>query len=156
MFGYTHRISDMKKLTRLLRRAHAIEIGAFYAYDGHWKSLPDSDPAKHRIYEIQFEELLHRLTVLNMLRRLDAKPSPTQDFILWCIGKTISFSCYLMGRRAAMWGARIMEVMGKNIYVDIAEEALDQGRNVMAYQLGEMAMAEMRHQRFFEKVLYGN
>lgn len=143
----------MKRLIRLLQLAHAIEIGAYNAYEGHWNSIPANEVERIKIWVIQCEEYLHREELKKMLRKLDAKPSKILDAILWVIGKSISVSCYVMPRKMAMWGAEIMEIMGSGIYYRVAEAALDEDQLKMCHDLVKMGRQEERHEQFFRKYL---
>jgi rubrerythrin len=147
-------INMENKLTRLLKQAHAIEIGAYNAYEGHWRSLAKNKLSEaRRIVEIQGDERAHMLAVERFLRTVNAKPSKIQDAILWIIGKSISIACYIMGYRAAMWGAKVMEVMGSNIYEKLAKVARDEGYPAMGVELDYMQRSEIEHEEFFKSCL---
>lgn len=140
------------RLIRLLKQAHAIEIGAYHAYEGHWRSLAETKPDEAKqIVWIQSEEQDHKLAVERLLRSLNAKPSKILDGILWIIGKTISGACHVMGYRAAMFGAKIMEKLGSNTYWVLAREAYNSGHPEMHSELCSMARNEEEHEKFFEK-----
>lgn len=140
------------KLVIMLQQAYAIEIGAFNAYEGHWRSV-SSSYERAQIQEIQKEELEHKLAVGQMLAELKAKPSIILNVILWLIGKSISLACYVMGRKAAMWGAGVMEKLGTLCYKRIAAEAKLKGHRAMAHDLEDMQEAEERHDKFFQSRL---
>jgi len=140
------------KLIRLLQQAYAIEIGAFEAYEGHWRSLK-TPQERGLIQAIQLEEVEHRENVERMLKELGAKPNRFYNAILYVIGKSISIGCRFMGYRLAMWGAGIMEKLGGACYKRIAREARDEGYPAMAVDLDEMQAAEERHETFFKDVL---
>lgn len=137
------------KLIRLLKQAHAIEIGAYEAYEGHIKTLFPSR-VSYGIMIIQSQEADHRYALKCMLESLEAKPSWFMDTILWCIGRSISLACYVMGYRAAMWGAKIMEIMGSKVYYELAREAAEQCFYGMSDDLFDMALQE-EHEEFFIK-----
>ena len=141
------------RLIKLLKQAHAIEIGAFHAYSGHWRSLPVGSIERVQVHLIQFDELAHKLKLEVMLESLDAQPSRFQDAILWCIGKTISVGCHIFGYKAAMWGAKIMEIMGSNVYFNLAREAARVGDREMSNYLYDMGVQEEEHEEFFKKCL---
>lgn len=143
----------MTKLVKLLRQAHAIEVGAYNAYEGHYKSLPDDSDERHKIFLIRQEENIHREILKRMLAEFGAKPSRFQDAILWVIGKSISIACSFMGYRMAMWGARMMERLGAVCYHKIALEALNEGRRDLAKQLIEMQKNEQDHEKYFMSIL---
>lgn len=136
----------------MLQQAYAIEIGAINAYEGHWRSTSNTFE-RAQIKEIQRDEIFHKEEVGRMLSELKAKPSVILNAILWLIGKSISLACYIMGRKAAMWGAGIMEKMGTLCYKRIALEARTKGHRSMASDLEEMQEAEERHEKFFQSRL---
>jgi rubrerythrin len=131
-----------------LKKAHAIEIGAFEAYKGHAKYTKD-EAVKRKILEIQQDEFQHRLEVGSMLHDLGEKSDIFLDFTLWCIGQSISIACRFMGARAAAWGAKIMEVMGSRVYDDLAKTSVDEGQSHLARKLQNMARTEEEHEQFF-------
>lgn len=144
----------MTELVKMLRRAHAIEIGAYNAYEGHWRSIkPITCEERGKIKWIQIDELLHRETIERMLKELGGKPSFFLDSILWVIGKSISIACYVMPYRAAMWGAKIMESMGSEIYENLILQAIfdDHGQYVKEFM--EMAQKEKEHEKYFKSIL---
>lgn len=146
--------ANKMKLIKMLRMAHAIEIGAYNAYEGHWRSIADTRPEEaKRIVWIQAEERTHKLTTEHYLRTLNAEPSKVLDSILWVIGKTISTGCHVFGYRMAMWGAKVMEVLGSDIYRKLAAEALRCGDIKMSAHLWDMNKAEREHEKFFESML---
>jgi demethoxyubiquinone hydroxylase (CLK1/Coq7/Cat5 family) len=134
-----------------LKKAHAIEIGAFQAYKGHAKYTQD-EAIKSKILEIQHDEFRHRMEVGSMLYDLGEKSDIFLDLILWCIGQSISFACRFMGARAAAWGAKIMEIMGSSIYLDLAKES--EGCVSIEYKrkFEEMARNEQEHEEFFDSL----
>lgn len=140
------------KLIKLLQQAYAIEIGAFEAYEGHWRSLYHPQE-RGLIQTIQLEEKEHQEHLLEMLDHLGAEPSRFYNAILYYIGKTISFGCRFMGYRLAMWGAGVMEKMGGFCYKRLSRVAKEHGFEEMAETLREMQLAEERHEKFFEDVL---
>lgn len=143
----------MSKFIKLLKRAHAIEIGAYHAYEGHWRSLPNDSVSQNTIKAIQTDELNHKKAVAQMLKDLNAKSSPLLDTILWLIGKSISIACHFMGFRMAMWGAKIMEIMGANIYRKLVQIAVKERQYTMALGLSYMQRAEEDHERYIKTCL---
>lgn len=144
------------KLTRLLRRAYAIEIGAYHAYEGHWRSLPKDSVAQNTIKAIQCDEVIHRELILRMLKELESKPSPILNAVLWVIGKSISAACHVLGYKAAMWGAKIMEVMGAGLYRKLARIARDEGHPAMGVELDFMQRSEEDHERYLGLLMSGD
>lgn len=142
----------MNKLVRLLKQAHAVETGAYNAYEGHWRSLK-KESERNKVQEIQKDEWFHRQSVGWMLIELKSEPSEFLETVMYLVGKTISIACYVMGYRAAMWGAKIMEVMGKNIYKKLAQIARDEGYPAMGVELDLMQKAEESHEEYFKSRL---
>lgn len=138
----------MSKLVRLLRFAHAVEIGAYHAYEGHWRSLPTDSVPQNTIKAIQADELYHRTELARMLKSFGSGPSPALDGILWCIGKTISAGCYIMGYRMAMLGAKVMEIMGADIYKKLLIAARSENKSELLSELSRMEMNERDHERY--------
>lgn len=141
------------KLARMLQQAHAIEIGAYHAYEGHCKSLPIDSDVRRRIRIIQNEEFHHRSVVYAMLRIIDSKPDPILDTLFLAIGKTISIACRVMSRKMAMFGAKIMERLGDVCYARIAAEARRSNLIGLALQLERMQKTEKEHETFFKEQL---
>jgi len=132
-----------------LKKAHAIEIGAFEAYGGHAKYTKD-ESVKKRIEAIRHDEFQHRMEVGSMLYDLGEKSDIFLDFMLWCIGKSIALACKFMGARAAAWGAKIMEIMGSAVYRDLAKEASNRVLPEYERKFEEMARTEEEHEEFFK------
>ena len=141
-----------KKLIRLLQQAHAIEIGAYHAYEGHWRSSKNTKES-NQIQSIQIDELVHRHKVRFMLEQLNAQRNPILDALFWVIGKTISASCYVIGYKAAMWGAGLMERLGSVCYYRIAREVKGLTNMRMYVTLLDMAIQEEEHEEFFKGCL---
>ena len=139
----------MSKLIKILRKAHAIEIGAYEAYEGHWRSTKDPEK-KRRLKEIQKDEWSHKQAVGWMLIELGAESNKELDFLMYCIGKMVSISCYVIGPRAAAWGAKLFEVMGSQIYWKAAIEAIDEKNIPMCRELFCMSDKEREHEEFFK------
>lgn len=137
----------MNKLIFLLKYAHAVEIGAYNAYEGHWRSLPNGSIAQDTIKAIQIDEKNHQQALEGFLQAFNSKPSPILDGILWCIGKSISMACHFMGYNAAMLGAKIMEKLGSAIYFNLAREAASFD-SVLSNTLYTMGTVEEDHERF--------
>jgi demethoxyubiquinone hydroxylase (CLK1/Coq7/Cat5 family) len=136
----------MTKLISLLKRAHAIEIGAYHAYEGHWRSLPTGSVAQDTIKAIQIDEKNHREDLVKILAGFGYRSNPVYDAVLWCIGKSISIACYVMGYKAAMLGAKVMETMGSAIYFDISREAAKLGMRDLSNTLYVMGTNEETHE----------
>lgn len=140
----------MKKLIRLLKIAHAVEIGAIQAYGGHWRSLPDNSEEQLNVYVIQLEEIQHRETCENYLLYLGAQSSKFLDITLFFIGNIIGKMCYVSPKKASAFGAAIMEIIGSKIYNRLADEAIDLEMKNLASQFLVMAHTETNHEIYFK------
>lgn len=139
----------MKKLIKILRLAHAIEIGAYEAYEGHSKTVK-SPHIKKRLKEIQKDEWFHKQAVGFMLIDLEAESNKALDLLMYWVGKFISFSCYVIGYRAAMWGAKIFEILGSDIYFRAHILSLHCDVNMgISGELRKMCLKEREHEEFF-------
>ena len=142
----------MGKLVRILRLAHAIEIGAYEAYEGHWRTVKN-DGQRKILQRIQKDEWFHKQAVGFMLIELEAKSNKFLDSIMYFIGKSVSISCYVIGYRAAMWGAKLFEIMGSGIYRQASAEAFKIRHIRMYRELWEMNRTEKEHEEFFKMCL---
>ncbi len=145
----------MKRLIFLLKFAHAVEIGAYNAYEGHWRTLPFTSKEGKKIREIQLEEQHHREQLDEILKSFGTKSNVVMDSILFLIGRSVSIGCYVMGYRAAMWGAKILELMGADVYKEIIREAKKLKFDDIILTAEGMQWAEEEHEAFFKSCLKG-
>jgi rubrerythrin len=141
----------MKKLIRQLKFAHAAEIAAYHAYEGHWRSVSNQAEQDY-IKGIALDELKHIYTLEKMLEGLQAKPSPILDRAGKYVGELLGLACFYSGWRLPMWVAGVMEKIGTASYKDIADTAIDNERYIMATSLLEMAKVEYEHEQYFERL----
>lgn len=141
----------MKKLIRQLRFAHAAEIAAYHAYEGHWRSVSNQAEQDY-IKTVALDELAHIFTLDKMLECLGSSPSPTMDKLGKVVGEVIGFMCYYTGWRLPMYVAFIMEKIGTASYENIAIEAAEEGRLALAAKLLEMGKVEAKHEEWFRTV----
>lgn len=142
----------MSQLIKMLQKAHAGEIAAYHAYQGHWKALPLGEQ-RTKIQEIQKDELEHREIIVKILKHLGAKPSRFRDMVFMVIGKLASFLCKWSGWTLPMKGALLIEKIGTIGYLDIMEMAIIHGfPDIAVISLG-MATKEEEHQEYFREVL---
>lgn len=143
----------MKKLIKMLQKAHAVEVGAYAAYEGHWRStLPITSVVRGEIKWIQVDELLHKEQIEKMLARLEAKPNRILDWMFGVVGKIISMSCYVLPAKLAAYGAELIESIGKNDYLQLVLEAEGQGMPDMAQELFTIWCAELKHELYMNKL----
>jgi hypothetical protein len=89
------------RLVAQLQLAYSGELGAGFAYRGHWRSLRDPDE-RARVRQIEEEEWHHRDLVGDMLKGLGAGPRPFREAVFWIIGRCW---CGLLGLVPPMYGA---------------------------------------------------
>lgn len=139
------------KLVKALQDAHAGELAAYYAYQGHWKSL--KDPAERaKVQEIQEDELEHILFLSHYLHKMGYQSSPYKDFIWTRIGKAIGVLCHITGWWLPMRIAGMMERIGTKSYVKLSAIAKEEGHPVLARKLLEMAKTEEDHEKYFADI----
>lgn len=141
----------MRKLIRMLKFAHAAEIAAYHAYEGHWRSTTNITEQNH-LKKIQLDELKHIYTIERMLTNLSAKPNEFLDKCGKVIGELIGLACFYSGWRLPMLVAGLMEKIGTASYQDIANEAIKQECFVLAYHLLEMGKVESEHEKYFKEI----
>lgn len=141
----------MKKLIRQLRFAHAAEIAAYHAYEGHWRSVSNQAEQEY-IKTVALEELAHIFTLEKMLECLGYSPDSFLDKCGKIVGELIGFACYYSGWRLPMYVAFVMEKIGTASYENIAMEAAEQGKLAMAAKLLEMGKVEAKHEEWFRTV----
>lgn len=141
-----------KKLIRELQKAHAGEIAAYFAYDGHWKSAKSLSD-KSAILSIQMEEMEHILVTKKYLAILGARSSRNRDALFYIIGRIASALCYIAGERLPLIGARLIETIGVTNYKEMVLLAAEENFPNMALKFQHMAQAEKAHERFFRERL---
>jgi hypothetical protein len=138
------------KLIHLLQCAHAGELAAYYAYQGHALSLKDQKE-REEVSRIQYEEWEHRQCLAKFLLELNAKPQPIREFIFMLIGKTISFLCRIGGWFIPMYGAGKLESGNIEEYVVAAKWAHYSDHPHFIEPLLEMAEVEWDHELYFRQ-----
>jgi rubrerythrin len=137
-----------RDLVALLRRAHAGELAAYLAYEGHWRSLRDPLEASE-VRAIAREELLHRRDLGLVLNRLGRPPAPFREALFGIIGRCIGTLCHVGGWFAPMYGAGFLERGNIDEYEEGAALALDAGQGELVEPLHRMAWVEREHERYF-------
>lgn len=141
-----------QNLIRILQNAYSGEMGAAFAYRGHWKSLKESKE-KERIKQIEAEEWTHRENVGKWLEKLDSKPQKIREIIFWIIGKTLGASCFVSGWFFPMYFAGKLEGGNVKEYEDAANFAKELKMPECSDELMEMAKIELEHEVFFRQVV---
>lgn len=146
------------KLIKLLQDAHAGELAAAHAYEGHARSLTAPKHAEdyREIRRIQREELEHRQCVAAMLQTLGAAPRPGRERWMGLIGHVIWRLCVwtrpLWGSwYVAMFGAGWLESTNVGEYLRAAHWAKASGHDSMVADLLRMAEVEREHEAFFRR-----
>lgn len=141
----------MKKLIRMLKFAHAAEIAAYHAYEGHWRSVSNQDEQKY-IRKIQLDELKHIRTLKTVLVSIDSEPNGFLDHCGKIVGEIVGLACYHTGWRLPMLIAGLMEKIGTASYKNIALEAADNDMKILTVVLLEMAHVEDNHEKYFQQL----
>lgn len=142
------------KFIKLLQQAHAGELAAYYAYQGHWESL--SNPLERDMVKyIQKEELDHIHQTETMLYLMGAEPSTTRDLIFTVIGKTFSKLCKITGRFLPMYGALLIEKIGVSNYNEMARLACKLSLFPFVTMLQDMEQTEKEHEEYFLAAVQG-
>ena len=136
------------RLIVILQNAHAGELAAAYAYQGHRRSLR-SVPERDELLRIEEAEWLHRAHVAVMLARLRAHPRWRREVLMGTIGRVFGWLCFVSGWFMPMYMAGRLEAMNVGEY-EAARIAADQlGLTDFAASLEEMRVEEDRHERWF-------
>lgn len=142
----------MNKLIPMLQKAHSGELAAYYAYEGHWRSVSNKRE-KVKIRRIQRDELHHAQVVAKMLTFLGAKPNLMRDIAFITLGRILSVLCYVTGWLLPMKGALLIEKIGAASYWDTMDVAILEGQPNLALSLMFMASKEEKHKEYFEGLL---
>lgn len=137
-----------RALVEILRGAHAGELAAALAYDGHRRSLQ----APREIAEvrgIELDEKRHRTRVREMLMELGERPDPWRERSMFVIGTVIGWLCRIGGWFVPMYGAGRLERGNVREYEDAARYAVLAGLPHLAPDLLHMAEVEWDHERYF-------
>ena len=136
------------ELTDLLRLAYSAEKAAAFAYQGHAGSVKNEDD-KIRIREIENDEWIHRAEVLSLMRQYDVSISRWYEVKYHIIGKSISWSCYVIGWFMPMYFAGRLESGNVNEYYHMVELFHTMGITEHDDILVEMGIKEKEHEVFF-------
>ena len=135
-------------LAEILRGAHAGELGAALAYDGHARSLRNHDEVAE-VRQIGRDELAHRARVGEMLAELGVEPDLLRERLMFTIGTTISWLCRVGGWFIPMYGAGRLESRNVREYEDAARFAVLAGCGHFVPDLLHLAEVEWDHERYF-------
>lgn len=85
-----------KALIKSLQKAYSAEKAAAYAYIGHANSVKNKEE-KLAIKQIEIDEWHHRKCVLEIMNEYNIPVSKWYEIKFAIIGRTIGFSCHLIG-----------------------------------------------------------
>lgn len=142
-----------QNLICILQNAHAGELAAAFAYQGHWKSLRKDAAEIEQIKKIEREEWEHRANVAKWLNELGASPRPLREKTFWMVGKTIGLACFVSGWFFPMYFAGRLESGNVQEYVDAAEYARQLGMDECFNEMMAMSAVEGEHEEFFRKII---
>ena len=125
----------------LLRFTHAVEIGAYLAYTGHFKRTGEAG-----IYKIMTEEKEHREMIVTILTHHNREPFILFDLFFFIVGTTIQQLCRIAPVRCLDFVARIMEM-----FAVVSYNALAQLYPNYSNTFHQMADTEGRHESYFAK-----
>ncbi len=144
----------LRELVAVLGRAHAGELAASLAYEGHARSLADPEEARE-VFAIARDEREHRRGVGSMLGDLGERPRFWREALFRLIGAILGRLCRVSGWLAPMYGAGWLESGNIRQYEDAAGLAILAGRSDLAPGILRMAEVEWEHERFFRAKIVG-
>lgn len=140
------------ELIRMLRNAHAGEIGAFHAYAGHIRATKDV-AERNKLIEIQAEELRHINDCKRLLSHYGYHTDELKDSIMKFIGQTIGLLCFVSGRKLAAWGAGVIEKVGMVNYQKMVDISQKLGNKRLVDIFTNMRDTETVHEMYFKGLL---
>ena len=145
-------------LIAILQAAHAGELAAAYAYQGHWRSRIGAKrrPERDEIKRIEAAEWHHRSQVLDLLTELGSGPVRWREVLMGTIGRFFGALCFVGGRFMPMYAAGRLEAMNVGQYVDAAAHARASGHEAFGEQLDAMVAEEARHEEWFSDQCRGH
>jgi len=139
---------DHGELVDLLQRAYSAEKAAAFAYIGHAASISDRD-AKASIRQIELDEWNHRQEVLQIMGLYDIPISEKYEQRFHLLGRTISASCYVIGRFMPFYFAGRLESGNVCEYFRMMHFFHELGINDHDEVLYEMGIKEKEHEVYF-------
>ncbi len=151
-------IDHEEALVRILQLAHAGELAAAYAYQGHARSRIGAKRRWERaeIQRIEAAEWHHRNQVAELLTALGSAPVRWREVLMGTIGRFFGSLCFVGGRFFPMYAAGRLEAMNVGQYVDAAAHARASGHEAFGDQLDEMVTEEARHEAWFSDQCRGH
>ena len=147
-----------KALIAILQAAHAGELAAAYAYQGHGRSRLGAKRRDERdeIERIEAAEWHHRNQVADLLSALGSGPVRWREVLMGSIGRIFGGLCFVGGRFLPMYAAGRLEAMNVGQYVDAAAHARASGHGPFGDQLDQMVAEEARHESWFSDQCRGH
>lgn len=151
-------IDHEQALIGILQAAHAGELAAAYAYQGHWRSRIGAKrrPEREEIQRIEAAEWHHRNQVADLLTALGSGPVRWREVVMGTIGRFFGSLCFVGGRFLPMYAAGRLEAMNVGQYVDAAAHARASDHAGFAEQLDQMVAEEARHEAWFSDQCRGH
>ena len=143
------------ELIDLLKKAYSAEKAASYAYQGHATSVKDPKE-KLAIRQIEEDEWNHRREVLAIMNQYGIKPSRWYEIRFALIGKTISFSCHVIGWFMPFYFAGKLESGNVCEYFRMKQFFNSLGIREHDMMLYEMGMKEKEHEIYFLSKIQNN
>ena len=139
------------KLIRQIKYAHAAELGAYLAYEGHSKAMNLNPGQKAYFHKIKMDELEHRKILEDLLKRFKTKPSKTLNLAFSIIGRVLGVLSRITGYYLPMKVAGFMEKLGTDGYVGMAKIALEKLDVGLYNVFMDMAEVESTHEEWFKR-----
>ena len=135
-------------LVDLLQRAYSAEKAAAFAYQGHAASVKNPNEKK-AIRQIELDEWHHRDVVLQIMNDFDVPISKKYERKFHLLGKTISFSCHVIGWFMPFYFAGRLESGNVCEYFRMKQYFNALGIRDYDTILYEMGMKEKEHEVYF-------
>ena len=132
----------------MLQKAYSAEKAAAFAYIGHGGSIK-SISKKSKIKEIEDDEWNHRKEVLDIMNIYNIPVSNYYEIKYALIGKSIAFSCYVIGWFMPYYFAGRLESGNVCEYFIIMKYFHKIGIKNHDKQLYEMGIKEKEHEDYF-------
>ena len=140
------------ELTNLLQLAYSAEKAAAFAYQGHASSINNAEDIK-AILQIEADEWEHRGEVLKIMKEHEIPLSKWYEIKYQIIGRTISYSCHVIGWFMPMYFAGRLESGNVEEYFRMKNFFNQKGITKHDAILIEMGLKEKEHEVFFlEKI----
>lgn len=143
-------------LIRILQDAHAGELAAAYAYQGHARSLRRRPEERAEVLRIEEAEWHHRRQVAELLVELGAHRRWRRELLMGSIGRFFGLLCFVGGWFAPMYAAGRLEAMNVIQYVTARDDAVALGLATAAQRLEAMMAEEERHETWFGDQIRGH